>query len=206
MSELLQTITVPRYITRIKVADKRRAKYYKAGNKIPKKYSNKDYKFVKGFLVDLNGDRVIANPRSVGKPRYEAISGNKLTSGYSSPFIRNKITISLHNFYRPFVRSMRVITKYPIRMEWDFYTTINQTNFDLSNFWFYLKYFEDTLVEEGIIPDDNVEFITHSASPKLIPVERFGQRKFVSRFYHDDREDFHRLAPWNLNQKPQNNE
>jgi len=206
MSKLLQTITIPRYITRVKLAESRRAKYYKAGNKIPKKYNTPNYRFENGLLVDSSGEKVIANPRSVGKPRYEALSGNKLTSGYSSPFIRNKIATSLHEFYRPFVKSMRSITTFPIRMEWDFYTTITTTNFDLSNFWFYLKYFEDTLAEEGIIPDDNIEFITHSASPKLIPVPRFGQRKFVFRFYHDDRDDFKRLEPWSLNQIPQDNE
>lgn len=191
---LLQTITIPRYITRIQVAKARRARYYKKGNKIPQKYAH--HNFIDGLLVDEHGERLIANPRTIGKPRWEALSGNKLTSGYASPFTRNKIASALKEFYAPFVKSMRPITKFPLRMEWEFHTTVTQTNFDLSNFWFYLKYFEDTLVIEGVIPDDSVEFITHAAAPMLVPVEKFGQRKFVFRFFHDDRTVFQGRKPW----------
>ena len=187
MADPIQVITIPRYLTRIQVARARRAKYFtKTSIKIPKKYDDLEFNR-KGFLVDIDGNRIIANPRTAGKPRYETLSGNKLTSGYATPFTRTMISNKLKDFYRPFVKSMRVMTDLPIRMEWDFYTTVDKPNFDLSNFWFYLKYFEDTLVSEGIIPDDSVQFITHSASPRLIPVNKFAQRKFVFRFYHDDR-------------------
>jgi hypothetical protein len=31
-----------------------------------------------------------------------------------------------------------------------------------------------------------------------VPVPTFGQRKFVFRFYKDDRDIFKRLEPWNI--------
>jgi hypothetical protein len=194
--ELLQTIVIPRYITRILVAKARRAKYFKKGNKIPKKYENDDYVFKDGRLVDKDGELVIANPRVHGKPRYEPLSGNKLTSGYSTPFMRNKIATSLKDFYRPYIKSMRVMTDFPIQMDWEFHTTVDRPNFDLSNFWFYLKYFEDTLVTEGIIPDDSIKYITRSASPLLVPVDKFSSRKFVFRFYHDKRPQIQDNPVW----------
>ena len=202
MPKLIQTITIPRYITRIQTSKQRRRTYYKkvGGKQIPKKYSLLGFD-KQGFLVDAEGERIVSNPRSHGKPKYEYLSGNTLTSGYSTPFMRSRIAREMHNFYAPFVRSMRPMTEYPLRIEWDFYTTVDKPDFDLSNFWFYLKYFEDTLTSEKIIPDDNISYITHSASPKLIPVDSFTQRKFVFRFYLDEREEIKNHPLWKNNNK-----
>ena len=194
---LLQTITIPRYITRIRVAKKRRATRFIRGRKTPKipaKYKHLEYN-EKGILVYEDGEKVIANSLSVGTPRYEAISGNRFTTGYDG-YLRNNIVYALKEMYRPYVKSMRSFDLFPLIMEWDFYTTIGEANFDMSNFWFYLKYFEDTLIDEGLIPDDSVRYITGSAGPLFIPVRRFGQRKFVFRFYHDNREFMQELKPW----------
>jgi len=195
-NKLLQTVVIPRYITRICTSKKRRAKFYKKGDaKIPKKYAGCEVDAA-GFLINTDGDRIISNPRVAGKAKYETLSGNKLTSGYSSPHIRNKIAGELKDFYRPFVRCMSEITEFPLRMEWELHTTVDRNNFDLSNLWFYLKYFEDTMVAEGIIPDDSIQFITASASPTLFPVHNFWERQFVFKIYHDDREILSQFTHW----------
>jgi hypothetical protein len=175
-----------------------------------------------GFLCGPDKKRIVSNPKTAGQPRYETLSGNKLTSGYASEHQRNHIAIGLKDFYRPFIRKMKPFTKddFPIRIEWDFYTTVDTPNFDMDNFWFYLKYFLDTLKEgydprdnrkyEPIIPDDNIRYITHPASPRLIPVTDFEDRKFVFRFYRDNRKEIldHNLwekasnTPFLLNDPP----
>ena len=187
-SILISELVIPQYITKVELSRSRRKKYYSKGDDIPKKYQKAGFTFdKKGFLCDPEGTRVVANPRSAGTPKFEVLSGNKITSGYATPHIRAKIAGALHDFYRPHVRKMKPITQFPLRIEWEFWTTVDPANFDLSNFWFYYKYFEDSLTAAGIIPDDSVKFITSPAAPILIPIADFEDRKFVFRFYHDDR-------------------
>jgi hypothetical protein len=234
---VLQTVTIPKYITKVKISNSRRTIYYNkhsgkgkgktytyAAHKMAGKYApiTQDFngppyklpapktKILKiytegwswdsrGYLVDADGKRIVANPRTAGEPNYETISGNKITSGYGSPFQIRNITHALKDFYRPFVHKQLVPFKdseLPLRVEWDLYTTIDGQLFDLSNLWFYYKYFEDCLFEEElpdgtkvtpIIPDDNIKYITQSPGPKLIPVDNWNDRKFVIRFYSDER-------------------
>lgn len=207
MSELLAEITIPRYLTRIEVSKKRRPKYYKKGSKIPPTYL-KRYSFNrKGYLVDSKGNKIIKNKRSVGKPKYETLSGNRLLSGYGSHHIRANIVTGLKNFYRPFVQKYikehGPIIKFPLRVEWEVHTTVEEEpNWDASNLFFYYKYFEDCLFENkknaqllSLIPDDNVKYITKSPGATIIPIERWEDRKFVFKFYHDDRPELGR-EPW----------
>jgi len=187
-SVLITELVIPRYITRVQISKARRAKYLRQGEDLPKKYQKPGFSFdAKGFLLDPEGNRVLKNPRAAGTPKFEVLSGNKITSGYSTPHIRNRISTALKDFYRPFVRQMKPFQVFPLRVKWEFWTTVDPANFDMSNFWFYYKYFEDTMTAEGIIPDDSVQFVTSPAAPILVPVDDFDDRKFVFRFYQDDR-------------------
>lgn len=216
---LITTITIPKFITKVQISKKRRAKYYNkykskgANKKIPKKYQGDSFSFNKhGWLVDEHGTRVIANPRVAGKPKYQILSGNNLLSGYGSPHIRAKLVRELKNFYRPFVQKhieqFGKIERFPLRVEWDFYTVVpeeeDQANWDASNFFFYYKYFEDCLFEKEdddgnqllqLIPEDNVKYITQPPGAKIIPIDNWEDRKFEFKFYYDDREELNR-KPW----------
>lgn len=164
-----------------------------------------------GYLRDKKtGDRIIANPRSAGTPNYEPLSGNKLSSGYGNPIVRAKLVGALKDFYRPFVQDQLVPfndTDFPLTVEWECYTQVNRSHrFDLSNFWFYYKYFEDCLTEEEdnngnavtqMIPDDNIRYITKPASPLLIPVDEWEDRKFIFKFYKDKRQVISKNEFWN---------
>lgn len=209
MAELLAEITIPRYLTRIEISKKRRPKYYKRGSKIPPTYLKK-YSFnKKGYLVDEKGNRVISNKRTVGKPRYETLSGNRLLSGYGNHNMRANIVKGLKEAYRPhvqrYLKEHGPITKFPLRVEWEVHTTVDQeVNWDASNLFFYYKYFEDCLFEGvknkrllSLIPDDSVKYITHPPGAKIIPIDRWEDRKFVFKFYHDVRTELNR-EPWQL--------
>lgn len=218
MSDVLLTVEIPQYPTKIKVSNCERAVYYKKKDKLPKKYCTEEYSFTRtgGILIDGRGRPVLKNPSKVGKEKFEILSGNKLNSGYGSPIIRNLIARQLKDFYRPYVRVLDPLPLevFPLRIEWDIYTTVNIPNFDLSNLWFYYKYFEDTLHEiedprdadlpfklrrqfVPIIPDDSIRYVTHPGNnPKLIPVAEYDDRKFIFRLYSDRRPEIMAHPLW----------
>lgn len=210
-------ITIPQYITEVPVSNKRRKQYYKRGGRknIPKKYRAKPYVFDKqGFVRDSrNGKLVIANPRTAGKPKFEKLAGNKFSSGYLNPAFRSQLVSAIKDFFRPIIRAQvnhsLPLDLFPLRVEWDVYTSVDNPNFDLSNFWFYYKYFEDTLTEVvnprtdeklvAIIPDDSIKFITHSPAPRLFPVKTKEEWKFEFRFYQDKRVEITTHPLWQQN-------
>ena len=196
----LATIEIPQFITKIPISNKARPKYYsKKSKKIPPTYKKKYTFDKKGYLVDTKGNRILANPRTAGKPKYENLSGNKLISGYSTPFIRNKIAEELHKFYRSYIQNYYdtngPIDQFPLQVTWDLYTTLEKKSWDASNLFFYYKYFEDTCTEVGLIPDDSIQYITWSPGPKLIPINLWENRKFVFKFFYDERREL-KQNPW----------
>lgn len=116
-------------------------------SKLIKVYTG-NYSWKGNYLYDDEADeRVVANPNKAGEPRYRKLSGNDFSSGYGSPHIRASLVRGLKDFYRPFVLKMDAITEFPVWVEWYMYTTIPKRLFDLTNFWFYYKYFEDALTD-----------------------------------------------------------
>lgn len=222
MAKQVAQIEIPKFITKVKTSNARRAKYYKKNKKgwyprnLPKTFQSKldkgIYSMKKGYLLNEDGKKVIANGPSVGKPKYETLSGNKLLSGYGSPHIRATLVKGLREFYRPFVQEYikehGPIEQFPLIVKWDCYTTVpedpEQANWDAGNLFFYYKYFEDSLHKDAkddpkrylaLIPDDDVVYITHPAAPKIIPVDNWNDRKFIFKFYYDDRQELKR-GPW----------
>lgn len=186
----LLTIEIPKYVLRVKLSKARRKMYYTRGMKIPKKYINCGFNR-KGFLVDKNGNPIVKNSRSAGKPRYLKLSGNWIISNQST-HVRRKAISELKAFY---VRKLGEMDlgplpedAYPLRIEWDIYAPIGKADWDVDNLYFYWKYFCDALRNESILAEDNVRFITLPPAPCFIPVESDDERKFVFRFYTDDRE------------------
>jgi len=219
MSELLATIEIPKFITRVKMSNKRRKKYYKKGKKgwkprnLPKTYKEKLDEGIysissRGYLLEEDGTKKLANPQTAGTPKYEVLSGNNLLSGYGSPHIRAKLTGELKDFYRPYVQDYvkehGPITTFPLKVIWECHTVVEEEpNWDASNLFFYYKYFEDCLHEQGeglyqLIPDDNVSYIIEPPGAKIVPVDNWEDRKFVFSFYHDNRNVLNR-KPWNNN-------
>ena len=199
---LLAEIVIPQFITHIQISKKRRKRYYRRGMKIPPTYKKK-YKFNKnGYLVNDNGQKIVANPRSAGKPNLMPLSGNRLIIA-SNP-VRINMTRHLKKFFKPFVADYvnkhGMIEQYPLKVTWDVYTTVNPKlpNWDISNMFFYYKYFEDCLFDEPkLIHDDNIRYITWSGGIKLHPIDRWEDRKFVFKFYHDRRKELQR-PPWRV--------
>lgn len=207
MKEKVATLTIPKYPTKIKMSEKTQTKYYRKRDgkwkprKLPPTYREKLEKGIwktnkNHYLVNEDGDRVVANPRKAGKPNYEYLSGNRFTTGFGHYMVRKKIVDGLKEFYKKHI-DIEPIERFPLIVEWEFHSMVTgEPNFDMSNFWFYYKYLEDSLVDEGILPDDSIPYITGAAGPIFVPVEDWQNRKFVFHFYHDKRESIHNRETW----------
>jgi len=157
-----------------------------------------------GYLADKeSGERLIANSRRAGKPSYDPISGNRIISANSTGR-QAKYKNAIKDFYRPFIKDqLEPIDRdlFPVRLEMYMHTVVNRNGnlFDLSNLWFYRKYFEDVLfeVDPPIIPDDNVKFITDHRGPTLIPIDDWEDREIKFEFHQDNRDEIDEHEFWN---------
>lgn len=169
----LCTITIPDFISYVKLSESRRAKYYYKGDKIPKKYSDKtkfDFKKDKyniGILCDLKtGDKIIKNSRVAGTPKLLKIRGQDFYSGFSHHSIRIKVVEAIKESYKDHIKHMTAFkdSDYPLYVEFLYYDLRKQAQ-DLDNKRFaYEKCMLDLLQTEGILKNDNLDCITKLSS------------------------------------------
>lgn len=188
MRELILEIEIPHFITKVMLSKQRRATYYKKKDKnIPKKHLGKKFN-KQGFMIDTFGNRIIKNSRSVGTPRYKKINGQEFYKGADSHHIRAKVVNELKKFYSETLKNVKPITQFPIQIEWEHHELIGVGNWDLDNLWIYNKCFQDALIDNNVIPEDNVMFITKAAAPEIFPVETEEERKIIFKVYLDKRD------------------
>lgn len=187
----------------IQLSAERRAKYFKKGDELPAKYTlkhptagiglAKDYQWkAKNGIVCLWNirakDWVVKNSKSVGKPRYVSIAGNDIMRMYEHT--RNTIVSELKKYFvgelnkgssygtgRLYDGNTIPLTHFPLNIRMEIHTFPHYMNWDLDNLWIYNKCFQDAMKETGIIPDDNIRYITWPAAPRFIPVTREADRK-----------------------------
>jgi hypothetical protein len=221
----IASVTIPRYLRSYKSSEAAIAKYYEkgTGKKVPYQYCDKVLFRTQGirepdgvnyrwkafpcvrqktkkmidFLVDAKTEeRIIANPKKVGKPRYQVVNGQDIYNGNISKAARNKLITVIKDQFRQFAMTCPRMTKYPLIMEvevWDtpIDTTYNsKQDWDLGNRIFpYNKGFEDVLKKGdcGVIIDDSVFYLTGPPAPLFCPITNSDERKLVYKFYLDRR-------------------
>jgi len=193
----LYTLEIPKFITKVQSSEKRRAKYYsnKAGpgrvNKCPVRLKNPILDD-KGFYLDTEGAKILANIRSVGTPKFIPINGQILYVG--KPWDRAKLKIALEEYFIPFVETLPIFTG-SIIMETELHTTIGHDKGDLDNLgYMYGKVLTDTMVNMGKLYDDSVPYVTKPCSaPLFFPVNSDEDRKLVYHFFQDLRPEILKL-------------
>jgi hypothetical protein len=190
----------PQYPTKIPLSLSRRAKYYSTltgkqrVNKIPKWLEKKGYTIDPlGFCLDENQERIIANKRSVGTPKYSPINGQIFYSQKGGKFTRAKVVKYLHEYFVENTKDVPVFKTYPmvLTLDWKIpygYQTMDNTNMSFA----YVKVFEDVLVATEKITDDEVRYISGGASI-FTPVDTFEDRSLVFTFYEDNRKEIQQL-------------
>lgn len=181
-------ISIPLFIKKVMISKARRIKYYKEGGKIPIKYSKYGFDS-KGRLIDDKGEYIVANPRTIGKPKYITINGQALYNARMSPHIRSKIVNAVKDSFEPHLNGVEPIVDLPVRVSLKLYDTIRQANWDLDNQWLYNKCFQDLIVKKGIIPDDDIRYITKAGAPEFVPVDNEQDRKLVFTISSETRDE-----------------
>ena len=177
-------VVIPNYEEKVPISKRRRAKYYKKGDKMAKKYlngiKNGLYFFDnKGFLIDQNKNRVIANPISAGTPKFWTINGQRMYDGTLHYTARSKITRWMHEYLSQFIEDFPEIKLQQgeyLRIWVDMYKPLTIQNWDCDNQWPWTKWFLDTLVEHKKIPDDSISVVRSSGQITYIESD---QRKLV---------------------------
>lgn len=195
MKQLLK-IEVPKYIKYVTLSKNRRPKYYTKKSKIPKKYQSCRFND-KGVLIDILGNPIIANPRTVGTARLKKINGQDFYKGTDSPHIRAKVVQEIKSFLTEFVKGQPRIEEFPVQIRLELHDVIGSANWDLDNLWIYNKCMQDVLVTEGILPEDNIMYVTAAAAPEFFPVEEDEDRKLVFSIYLDDRKIIKQNSKYN---------
>ncbi len=190
----------PQYPTQVPLSLSRRAKYYSTlkgkqrVDKIPKWLEKKGYTVDPlGFCLDENSERIIANKRSVGTPKYSPINGQIFYSQKGGKFTRAKVVNYLHKYFAENITDVPAFKNYPmvIQLNWQFpygHQTMDNTNMSFA----YVKVFEDVLTEQGKIIDDEVRYISGGLST-YTPVDNYEDRNLNFSFYEDHRKEIQQL-------------
>lgn len=198
------TITIPQFKEEVKLSKARRKKYFKRTDKIPEKYKGDGFEFKRhgreNHLFDkLNKEFVVKNPIAAGTPNVMRISGNEI---YARMHERKRMAIvrAIKKDMKPHLPKQLGL-KIPIMIDIDIYTTPKYCNWDLDNLWIYNKCFQDLLVDEGLLKEDNILHITKAGAPRYIPVERDIDRKMVFKLTEDTDERVINHLMYNLEPK-----
>lgn len=177
-------VKIPEFKTKFEISHSRRAKYFKYGDKIPKKYSNRNgYDFLNNFLINIDTrQKIVKNTRVAGTPKYWTLNGQSLYSGNMHQMVRNKVTKEVHEYLSSFIEE-----SVPIELKTGEYLRIRcilselkgVANWDCSNRWPWIKWFEDTLVESGKISEDKITVVRDSGSIYFNEVDNIEDRSLI---------------------------
>lgn len=180
-------IEVKDFITRIQTSKARKPIYYEKGGRfnVPetkKKHIVPDGKGkyywglhkvgnnIKTLLLDVvTKEPILKNARAAGTPKYLAIKGNNLYSGFGGYRTRVIIMAGIKDNLRSYFKGKK-ITEFPIYLHFTIHDELNMSTStgksqtqDLDNlFTCYIKAIQDLMKAEGVIPDDNLQFIRKS--------------------------------------------
>jgi hypothetical protein len=188
MSELKKTgnyliVAIPNYLTRVKLTEGRRKKYWeenKFSDALPKKYQTPQYIWKKGKLFDTEAKEFVAkNAKMVDEPRYQQISGNEIYARMHESK-RIKIVNELKNHLKhhiieamgdhPGAIRRFPFFKNPIAVRMEIHTQPGVANWDVDNMWIYHKCFLDSLVDIGVILDDNILHVRQAGQTTFFPI------------------------------------
>jgi hypothetical protein len=192
--DLIYEIIVPKYPSKIKLSDKRRATYFTSDkkDKIPKKYKdNERYEWRGKFLYDVTlNEKVVKNSRSVGTARYWSVNFQAIWNQQIKHQARASITNKLKDFFRPYIEELEPISSYPIKIEIFLHDIDMPIDVDNKGV-VYTKIITDLLVNTNkgedsnktIIPDDSANYINDTGRCKFVRVNNEEDIKMVIRIW-----------------------
>ena len=186
MSKEIQ-IVIPEYIQEMPLSKNGRRKIYyeKSDDKIPKKYQSDNFIWKKGKLFDKAAKKfVVKNSAWVDIPRTRAIAGNDVWAR-AHPRIRMAMVDAIKEDFRKHLPK-EIDLRFPIQIDMDVYCPPRYCDWDIGNLWVYDKVFQDLLVDEGLLPDDSIQYVTKSSGPRYVPIVHQADRKMVFTLREED--------------------
>lgn len=201
--QILRQIRIPDYPDRVLISKAKRAVYYvkegsevKGNTNIPPSFKNKKkyYFDSRGVLISKKtGKPQLANPKSVGQPRWWVVNFQQIWNGSIAKHGRSSRIDKLKEVLRPHVQKLNEEwgplddRNYPVSIEIYIYDVDFQV--DVSNRGvIYVKVLEDLLVTEGILVDDSAEYVNDSGRVKYIKIEDKKDREMVINILSSDNE------------------
>lgn len=195
-------LIIPDYERYVKLSEKRRAKYYHPGDKLPKYLQKrldagelywKDHKLSSGTeqrLYDIvTLSYVVKNTRVAGTPNRKIINGQGIWNGTIAQHTRNRTAEFLHDYFTPFIMRQlppKIFTPGKdtfIQLEYIFYEDLTKVFPDYFNHaLIYMKTFEDTLVDLKVIDGDSPS-ILRGGYPRYIHIDDPTERRLEIKFH-----------------------
>ena len=177
------TIEIKGFPTEVEIVKKQGARYYNAAymSAIPKAIKDSIgilYRFDKGILCDNAGNKVVSNPKEVGKPYNWPINGNSFITGTMSKKLRELIFRKMKEYIRPFVKPIKPLPHVPLVVWMEYHFPI-KNKWDLDNHtWLWFKWFQDCLQDQAKIENDDAMNIRATGLVVLVPA-KMSERKIV---------------------------
>lgn len=169
-------VTIPNYLRKVKLSEARRPKYYFFGGELPEKYKSSRYSWKKRGKVTClydneEGEFVLKNAKTAGKPSYQTIAGNEI---YARMHERKRMLIvhSLKDHFKEHIsKQVEHISEdlFPLSISMELHAPFGYADWDVDNLWIYHKCFLDSLKDLKLIPDDNVLYVRQAGQTTLVP-------------------------------------
>lgn len=189
-------VVIPRWANKVLKSKSTKPKYWEVKDlsKLPKKHKDKiiigrhiNVFGQKAYIVDVNGDRFLKNTVKVGKPNYWILNGQDLYSAVLNWRLRKGIALYYHGYFSSYIKEQiksPLITEnekgiYALSISCDIYEIKRGLMPDVSNMWLLEKFFEDSLQECNVIPDDNPDYVIESGRKRYHWVETEQERKLI---------------------------
>ena len=160
--------------------------YIKGKCRLPKKYeSEEDFEWRKikywGKFVEARyakeadmKDFLISNNKTANKERFVKVNGQEVYNQAGGSFNRAFMRNILHQYFKKYlvgIKPIEDIEVFPLYIWIRFYIhDMGKHNIDNDNKWPWRRFFQDSLTEAGIIPDDNLQYINDNRETTyLIP-------------------------------------
>lgn len=194
--KLLIEIKIDEFTEYIKKSNKvRPIPYIKGKCILPKKYSDDnifEWRKIKywGKLIEARFEKtadvkdfLISNKILANKPRLVKVNGQDIYNQSGSSFGRSFTRNILHDYFKEYLKDIEPIediNSFPLSIWIKFYLhDEGKRNIDNDNKWVWEKILQDSLTENGIIPDDNNQYINDNRKTTYFIPENESQKLII---------------------------
>jgi hypothetical protein len=187
---MTHTVTIPNWEDSYLKSKNTRAVYWlwKDKEKLPNKYSTQlsSTPLIQGkkaYCVDELGNKFLKNTKKVGTENRWILNGQDLYNATLDWRLRKTIAKYYHGYFSTYIKAQLTPIQIPeghfLSIGCDIYEIERGQMPDVGNMWLLEKFFEDSLQECGIIPDDSPKYVRESGRKRYHFVQTKEERKLV---------------------------